>query len=166
MRVLLPLWRLVRGVLFGVAAVIVLIGEFGWRLLAAGLARLARRPPLHRLEARVRRLPPRPALILFPVPARLLFALKLGALALILRGRAATGLALVVAAKLLGTARVGRLFVLLESQLLRFAGFVRLLEWCHATRHRVEAALRDSLMGWRFRAAQRGWRARRRRAFR
>ncbi|HEX7440017.1 MAG TPA: hypothetical protein VF319_07940 [Caldimonas sp.] len=166
MRVFLQLWRLLRGILLAVAALVVFIEEFGWRPLSAGLARLARWPPLHRLEARIRRLPPRPALILFLVPALLLFPLKLGALALIHRGRAAAGLALVVAAKVLGTALVGRLFVLLEPQLLQFAGFVRALEWWRATKRRVDAALRGSSLWRRLRAARRGWRARLRRAFR
>ncbi len=128
MRVLRPLWRLLRALLLGLAALVVFIEEFGWRPLSAWLGRIARWPPLRALEARIQRLPARPALALFLVPALLLFPLKVAALGLLHAGHAATGVGIIVAAKVLGTAVVGRLFVLLEPQLREFAWVVRALD--------------------------------------
>jgi len=107
MRVLRLLWRLLRALLLGLAALVVFIEEFGWRPLSAWLGRIAEWPPLHALEARIRRLPARPALGLFLVPAALLFPLKIAALGLLQAGHAATGVGIIVAAKVLGTAVAG-----------------------------------------------------------
>lgn len=159
MRVFAWLWRGVRGALFGLAVVVVLIEEFGWRPLSAWLARIAQWPPLHWLEEQIRRLPARWALGLFLVPAVMLFPLKLAALGLIHRGHAASGLALILGAKVLGTAVVGRLFVLLEPQLMQFAWFVRLLDWWHSTKRKVNLALRASTLWRGFRSIRRRWRA-------
>lgn len=159
MRVLDTLWRYLRGALLGVAVVVIFIEEFGWRPLSAWLGRLDQWPPLYRVEARIRRLPARLALVLFLVPALLLFPLKLVALALIQAGHTAVGVALIVGAKVLGTALVGRLFVLLEPQLMKYAWFVRALAWWRATRRQVDVALRASAFGRRVRVARRRWRA-------
>jgi len=86
--------------------------------------------------------------VLFLVPAALLFPIKLVALWLIHQGRAALGLAVIVAAKLLGTGLVGRLFMLTEPQLMHFAWFVRALTWWRATKERVKAAIKRSAT-WR-----------------
>jgi hypothetical protein len=86
--------------------------------------------------------------VLFIVPATLLFPIKLVALWLIHEGHAALGLAVIVAAKLLGTALVGRLFVLTERQLMQFAWFVRALNWWRTTKERVKAAVKRTA-SWR-----------------
>jgi len=49
MRVLRLLWRLLRALLLGLAALVVFIEEFGWRPLSAWLGRIAEWPPLHAL---------------------------------------------------------------------------------------------------------------------
>jgi hypothetical protein len=87
-------------------------------------------------------------LVLFMVPALLLFPVKLVALWLIHLGQTALGLGVIVAAKLLGTALVGRLFVLTEPQLMQFAWFARALAWWRATKARVKAAVAGSAV-WR-----------------
>lgn len=113
----------------------------------------------------MQRAPPRVALALFAVPAVALFPLKLAALGLIGAGHAVLGVALVVAAKLVGTAVVGRLYVLLEPQLLRFAWLAaaihgwqawkqRVVARVHATRawraaQRLSAAVRERWRRWR-----------------
>src|SRR4051812_21327462 len=107
MKILARGWRWIRPVLLVLAALILFIEDFGWKPLSAWLGRIARWPPLRRLEARVQRLPARQALVLFLIPALLLFPLKLVAVALIEDGHAIGGLGLIVAAKLLGTAVVG-----------------------------------------------------------
>jgi hypothetical protein len=140
--------RLLRGVLLILAAAILFIEEWGWRPLTACMAWLAKWPPLARLEAAIRGVSPRWALVLFIVPATLLFPIKLVALWLIHEGHAALGLAVIVAAKLLGTALVGRLFVLTERQLMQFGWFVRALNWWRATKERVKAAVKRTA-SWR-----------------
>jgi hypothetical protein len=142
------LWRAGRGVLLALAAALLLFEEWGWRPLTAWAARLAQWPPLARLEARIQRLGPRQALALFLLPSLLLLPVKLAALWFIQRGQATLGLAVIVAAKLLGTALVGRLFILTEPQLVRFAWFARALGWWRVTKERVKAAVQASL-AWR-----------------
>lgn len=164
MRVFGPLWRLLRALLLGLAALVVFIEEFGWRPLSAWLGRLARWPPLRALEVRIQRLPARPALGLFLAPAVLLFPVKIAALGLLHAGQAATGVGIIVAAKLLGTAVVGRLFVLLEPQLREFAWIVRALDWWQRIKARVGVAVRESRLWRAVRATvlqSRGWLKRR-----
>lgn len=155
--------RALRGALLGIAAFVVLIEEWGWRPLARAAAWFARWPPLARLEALIRRSPPRVALGLFLVPALLLFPLKLAALGLIGAGHAALGVAVIVAAKVVGTALVGRLFVLLEAQLMQFAWFARGLAWWQGVKARLLGAIHRSA-AWRtaqrVRRHARAWRLR------
>jgi hypothetical protein len=142
------LWGFLRGLLLALAAVVIFVEEWGWRPLTAFVARLAKWPPLARLEARIQTLSPRWALALFLVPAVLLFPVKLLALWLIHEGRTALGLVVIVAAKLVGTALVGRLFILTEAQLMHYAWFARALAWWRATKVRVKAAVQGS-RSWR-----------------
>ncbi|HZE92054.1 MAG TPA: hypothetical protein VE029_10180 [Rhizobacter sp.] len=139
---------MVRVPLLAVAALILFIEEWGWRPLTAWAARLAQWPPLARLEARIRGASPRWALAFFLFPAVLLFPIKLVALWLMHLGQTALGVLLIVAAKLLGTAFVGRLFVLTEPQLMKFAWFARALAWWRVTKARVREACRGSA-AWR-----------------
>jgi hypothetical protein len=160
------LWRLLRALLLAIAAVVLFIEEWGWRPLTAALGRLARWPPLARLEARIRSLPPHWALALFVVPAIALFPIKVVALWLIAIGRTTLGIAVIVVAKLAGTALVGRLFVLTEAQLMQFAWFAAAFGWWQRTKARVKAAV-AKLRSWRqlragVRAAMRRWRVWRR----
>lgn len=158
MKVFDALWRVLRDLAFGLVAVVFFIEEWGWRPLTAFAARVARLPPVAWVEARIVALPPRVAMLLFLAPALLLFPLKLVALWLIEEGRASLGVSVIVAAKVLGTALVGRLFILLEPQLMQFAWFVRALGWWRQTKARVNAALRASPLWRRVRIMRRAWR--------
>jgi hypothetical protein len=152
------LWRLLRGLLLALAALVLFIEEWGWRPLTAWAARLAQWPPLARLEARITALPPHWALALFIVPAVALFPVKLLALWFIHLGRTTLGVLVIVAAKLLGTALVGRLFILTEPQLMHYAWFARALGWWRTTKARVRAAV-QAAPAWRsVRALVRRWR--------
>ena len=153
MRVVDRLWRFLRGVLLVVAAIVVFIEEFGWRPLSAWLAWIARWAPLHWIEARIEQVSPKVALTLFLVPAVLLFPVKLAALGLLQAGHAAWGVTIIVAAKVIGTAVVGRLFVLLEPQLRQFAWFVRALDWWHGVKKWVSVALNESRLWQRLQSA-------------
>ena len=88
------------------------------------------------------------ALALFLVPALALVPVKVLALWLIEDGRATLGIAVIIAAKVVGTAFVGWLFVLVEAQLLTFPWFVRCVTLWRSTRDQVMAAWRQSVL-WR-----------------
>jgi len=165
MKLMKFLWRVLRGVLLALAAVVLFIEEWGWRPLTAWAARIARWPPLARLEDRIRALPPAGALALFVVPAIALFPIKLLALWLIHLGRGLLGVIVILLAKLLGTALVGRLFVLTEPQLMHYAWFARALGWWRQTKARVKAALQAAPVWRRTRAGLRRWRGWLRRRF-
>jgi hypothetical protein len=154
--VLRTLWRVLRAILLALAAVILAIEEWGWRPLTAWAGRLGRWPPIGRLEARIRAAPPKVALGLFLVPAAMLFPVKLLALWFIHIGRTSLGLIVILAAKALGTALVGRLFIITEPQLTQFAWFARSLAWWRATKLRVRAAVDRSTL-WQSVRRMRRW---------
>lgn len=142
------LWLPVRFVLLLVAVVIIFVEEWGWVPLTALAAAIARWPPLAALERMIKNAPRRVALLLFVVQALPLVPVKLLALWLIHDGHSTLGISLVVAAKVVGTAVVGRLFMLVESQLMSFPWFARCVGWWRETRERVVTAVRGSLV-WR-----------------
>ena len=106
-------------------ALVILFEEWGWEPLQRALVTLGRWPGLHWIESAVRRAPPWLALVLFCVPALALLPVKLLALWLIGKGHALTGLAVILLAKLIGTAIVARLFNLTQPALMQLARFAR-----------------------------------------
>ena len=143
------LWIALRrafGVLF---ALVVLFEQWGWRPLAAALAKLARLAPVAALERFIAGLPPYAALVTFALPSALLVPLKLLALYLIANGHAVSAALLFIGAKVVGTAVVARLYQLTQPQLMQI-GWVRrihdvLVPWLHA----VHEAIRQS-WAWRY----------------
>ena len=107
-------------------ALLVLFEEWGWDPLQRALARLAQRLHLQWLGDRIERLPPYGALALFAIPTLLLLPVKLAALGLVAAGHLALGTAVIVGAKLAGTALVARLYALTRPALLQLAWFARL----------------------------------------
>ncbi len=153
-------WRSARALLLALAVLWFFFEEFGWRPLAAWIGRFAHWPPWARLEARIARVPARPALLLFLLPAAALLPVKLLAVQLIGAGRPIAGLIVILAAKLLGTAIGGRLFMLLRPQLMTLRRFARTMAWWRYTRRRVRRAI-DASAGWRaMRAGVTRWRLR------
>lgn len=138
------LWRPVRLLLLTISALWFLFEEFGWHPLAAWLGRFGRWPPWARMESRIARAPPRLALVLFVLPATLLLPVKLMALHLIQAGRPVAGLSVILAAKVVGTALGGRLFVLVRPQLMHIRRFARLMAWWRYLRRRARHVLRWS----------------------
>jgi len=137
-------WNALKGVVQVLAALLILFEEWGWAPLARALGRVARWPPLRRLEGRITGLGPHLALVLLFVPALALLPIKIGALWLIGLGRVALGLGMIVLAKLLGTAVVARLFLLTRPQLMRLGWFARVyLRW-FAWKTRTVAILVES----------------------
>jgi len=145
-RVVLLILRRTVGVIL---ALIVLFEEWGWRPLANALAALARWRLWARAEALVAALPPYLALCVFALPTALLFPLKLFALFLIAKGQAMAAGALFLAAKVVGTALVARIFQLTQPALMRIPWFAwayeRFIPWKEA----VFAAIRQT-WAWRY----------------
>jgi hypothetical protein len=134
------LWRGLRQLGAALLALLILFEEWGWEPLQRMMARLARLRWVGRLEAAIAALPPVAALVLFALPWALLLPVKLAALALIAQGRPWLGLAVILGAKLLGTALLARLFALTRPALLR-------LDWfAHA--YRRWSAWKSALLAW------------------
>ena len=110
----------------GLLALLIAFEEWGWEPLQRALARLGRWPPLRALEALISRLPPHAALGLVMLPSLTLLPVKFLALWLLADGHALLGVAVVVLAKLVGTAVLSRLFLLTRPALLRLPWFARL----------------------------------------
>ena len=116
---------LLRGLVSGVLALVIVFEEWGWEPLQRLLARLGQWPLLRQLEAAIARLPPHAALAVFLLPSLLLLPIKLAALGLIAHGQHLVGVLVVVAAKLLGTAVLARLFTLTQPALMQLPRFAR-----------------------------------------
>lgn len=149
-------------------ALLILFEEWGWDPLQRAMARIARLPLLRRLDAAIARLPPLAALVVFVVPGLLLLPVKIAALWLIGHGQHLLGLGVIVAAKVVGTAVVARLYALTQPALMRLPWFAALhgrwttwkqglLAWVrgsapwqylHALRLRLRAALRAWRRRW------------------
>ena len=145
-------WRVLRASLLALAALWFFIEEFGWHPLATWLGSFTRWPPWARLEASIARLPPRPALWLFLLPATALLPVKLLAVSLIQSGRPVVGAIVIVLAKLFGTAIGGRLFTLMRPQLMTLRRFARAMAWWRRIRRLVRVRVRrmlDASAAWR-----------------
>lgn len=132
----------VRVVLEVLLALVIMFEEWGWKPLAALLAQLARLQPVAALEARIMALPPYPSLLVFALPSLLLFPLKLVSLWLIATGHLVLASLLFIAAKVVGTALLARIFQLTQPRLMQLAWFARLYDvvipWKDALVHRVK----------------------------
>lgn len=117
-------WIGLRRALGIIFALILLFEQWGWRPLSTALAMLGRLAPFAALERLIGRLPPYAALIVFALPSALLIPLKLLALYLIAEGHAVAAGALFIAAKIIGTAIVARLYILTSPALMQI-GWVR-----------------------------------------
>jgi hypothetical protein len=119
------LLRTLRYPLLGLMALVLLFEEWGWEPLQAQFAKLARLPLWARLEARIARLPPWAALLAFGIPFVALLPFKILALYLFAQHQVTLGLAVLISAKLAGTALLARLFHLLQPSLMQLAWFAR-----------------------------------------
>ncbi|MBI2770786.1 MAG: hypothetical protein HYX47_14260 [Burkholderiales bacterium] len=136
--------RALRHFFLGLVALLLLFEEWGWEPLAALVGRLARLPFWAWLERQVCRLPPWGAVLAFAAPALALLPVKLLALYTIGRGHPMLGLVVLLAAKLLGTALVARLFKLTEPALMRLPWFARWYPRWKAWKDRLIAQARAS----------------------
>jgi len=135
-------------------ALVIAFEEWGWEPLQALVARLGRWPGLRWAEHRVRRLSPWAAVWVFALPTALLLPVKLLALWAMGHGQVVLGMAVVVVAKVLGTALVARLFTLTQPALLQLRWFA--WGYAHWLRLKTRLLLR-ARAAWPWRAA-RVWR--------
>ena len=159
--------RWLRTAVLTLVTLLLLFEEWGWAALAAAMARLANLPLWARLERRIGRLSPAGALVVFFVPALALLPVKVLALYFMGRGHPLAGAAVLVAAKLAGTAVLARLFTLTQPALMRLAWFARWyprwIDWKTVWMDRVRrSAPWRTVRRWRARARVR-WAALRRR---
>lgn len=119
-----PLRWLVRVVL----ALLILFEEWGWEPLRRVFALIAKLPVIRQFEALLKQLPPRWALLVLVLPSLLILPVKLLAVWLVAEGRVTLGVALVIAAKLIGTALLAWLFQLIQPALMQLPWFARVYE--------------------------------------
>jgi len=140
---LLPL-RLLKGLLGGVLALLILFEEWGWGPLHRVMAWVGQLPGLRWLEARITQLPPYGALAIFALPTLLLLPVKLLALWLMGHHHVLLGTLVILTAKVAGTAVVARLFTLTHATLMQLAWFARLyhrwVRWKDHLLQRVRAS--------------------------
>lgn len=110
------------------AAAIMFFEEWLWDHLTTAMAWVARARVFRWMEARLAALPPYPAMFVFLIPGAMLLPVKLAALYLMARGHASSGLLVIVAAKLVGTAVVARIFAVCRPALLTVGWFRHLYE--------------------------------------
>ena len=153
MRVLVV--RPVEAVLMVLLALILLFEEWGWQPLVRAFGWIARWRPIAMAEAALARLPPYGALAAFVLPAAVLFPFKLLALYLLAHGAPMSAAGVFVAAKIVGTGLVGRIYLLTKPQLMRIGWFARgyllFMPWKEALLARVRAS-----WAWRWGRAVKG----------
>jgi hypothetical protein len=145
---LAAVWRVARPVLARalefLLALIIVLEEWGWRPLAELLGRLARWRPWAAVESVIIRLPPYAALVVFVLPSALLLPLKFLALFLVAKGQIVLAGLLFLAAKVVATALVARLFMLTQPALMQIGWFAwaydTLMPWKDALVERVHAS--------------------------
>lgn len=129
------------------AALLLMLEEWLWDATQALLARIPAWPFLVRMQQWVERLSPYAALLIFLAPTLLLLPVKILALLSITHGHPTLGLAIIVSAKLLGTALVARIYALTRRSLLSLAWFRRTHDRVLAFKDRLIAQLHASA-GW------------------
>ena len=129
-------------------ALVLVFEEWGWEPLARALQRLSRLSVLAWIEKCIVRLPPWAALLVLGVPALGLLPIKVLALYLLGNGHVWLSLAILMGAKVAGTAIVARLFQLTQPALMRFGWFARWYPRWKSWKDGVLAKVRQSLV-WR-----------------
>lgn len=116
-----------------IAAAIVFIEETLLHYLGLAMAAIAKWPPVEAIEAWLRRLPPWGALLAFGAPSLLVVPIKLSAVWFALHHQYGLSLLSVVVGKMLATALVARLYMVLRPTLVRMAWYLRaetrLFDW-------------------------------------
>jgi hypothetical protein len=150
--------RILTPPMIALAALIMFLEEWVWDHLAALMAWMARAPVLRWLESRIAALPPYPAIGLFVLPGLLLMPVKIFALWLIAQSHAVAGASVFVAAKVVGTAIVARLFAICRPTLLTVQWFRAVYEWLVRLKARLyQSSPWQAVVQWKNRLKER-WR--------
>lgn len=124
-------------------ALVILFEEWGWEPLQRLLRSVVALLGLQKFEAWLQTLPPFAALVALAVPSLMLLPAKLAAFALIARGQLFWGAMIFVAAKLIGTAVIARVFGIVQPSLMQLAWFARIYtawkRWKDALLERIRA---------------------------
>ncbi len=127
--------------LLALAAIVLLFEEWLWDDLIRLFNRAARLPWVRAIETWLAKLPPYAALAFFLVPMLMLLPIKVLALFLIAHGHGLSGLGVILAAKLFGTAWAARIYHLTSPQLLQIQWFARFHAWFMAKKQNLLAGL-------------------------
>ncbi|MBS1187228.1 MAG: rane protein [Burkholderiaceae bacterium] len=128
-------------------ATLLLLEDWLWDVTAHVLDRLGAYRLFSLLGARIAALPPYAALATFALPFLSLFPLKVAALFAIAHGHAVWGFALIVGAKLAGTALSAKLYQLTRPALMKLEWLARLLTAFIVFKNRLIAKL-ESTEAW------------------
>jgi hypothetical protein len=109
------------------AALFMFVEEWLWVHVTTFTAWVARLPIFRRIEAVLATLPPYGALAILVLPGMLLFPIKFAALYYMAHGHAAAGIGVIIAAKLIGTAVVARMFAVCNKALMQIGWLQRLV---------------------------------------
>jgi hypothetical protein len=154
-------WQVVRPtVVFALnvlAALILLFEEWGWRPLSNLVAQLARFPIWAAVERWIAGLPPYGALLTLAVPSTIVIPTKLIGVYLLATGHFLTATAVIICAKIVGTALVARIFILTKPQLMRIGWFQSSYDTFVPWQEALFARIRNSF-AWRYGRVVR-WRA-------
>jgi hypothetical protein len=135
-----------------VVAAVVFIEDVLLHYLGLAMAKLAKWPPVARLEAWLRGLPRWGAVLAFVAPSAIVLPVKLSAVWFAMHHRYGLSLASVVIGKMLATALVARLYRVLHPTLVTMPWFLRAETWLFAWRDRLYTFVR-ALPAWQRAAA-------------
>lgn len=126
------------------AAIFILLEDWLWDDLARLAAAIGRLPVFHQVETFIIWLPPYASLLLFIVPSLLLFPVKFASLYLIAEGQPVLGFMIAIAAKIIGTALIARIFNLTKPKLVQINWFAYLYEKLTAFKKRIYGVIKST----------------------
>lgn len=144
-----PIKRILLSPLVFLGVLLMLLEERLWDWFVRLGIWLGQRPAMRQAEARMRILPPKGAAIALFFPVALIFPVKVLAVWVMSTGRWGLGVAILLSAKLVGTALVAWIYTLCEPALSQLAWFVHLRAWFLDAKDWAHRKLEAWLM-WRF----------------
>jgi hypothetical protein len=142
-----PLKRALELLIVPLAAAVVFFEQTLIRMLNAITAVVARWAPIAALEAWLRKQPPWIAVLAFVAPSILILPIKFSAIYFVAHRHFMMAIVAVVIGKVLATAIVARLYVVLRPTLMTIGWFARLDTWFFFWRDRAYAYVR-ALPAW------------------
>jgi hypothetical protein len=124
------------------AAAFVFVEQVLIKYLNVAMAAFARLRWVARFEAWLRTLPPWAAFIVFAGPSTIILPVKLSAVWFVIHGHYAMAIGVVVAAKMVATALLARLYIVLRPTLMTMPWYAAADTWFFAWRDRAYAFVR------------------------